>query len=229
MNRRPTIPKELVYLGDAVELLTDVKKWEWNKTNGAVVASNPEGNRLFVFPKTKIAEKNPTCSTGMRIQSYMFHRDTFNQKTAEKWLRTEGAKVPKVEVTANYLRYRQEPKSHFRFFRTGDLANDIMVTYGCPLKKWARYPNPSKAVDLYKRFNRRNPTHDDLLDVPRPSKRIGRALHIVYRSKKFGGKYKNYIHQFDNPPVVWADKTTNPKTLVIQGGKIRVTRNGIEG
>jgi hypothetical protein len=81
---------------------------------------------------------------------------------------------------------------------------------------------------LYKVFNRRE--SDELLqgNIRALKRRAGRANHVVYHSDKFG-RGRDYIHIFDNPPIVWVDKPNLPRIVGLTGGDIRITKRGIEG
>lgn len=227
MTRAPTIPQELVYLGDAVELDGDQGEWKWSKRANMIVAANVEGNRVYIFERDRPV-KNPTCHMGMRVQSFMFDRNIFDQTSAKKWLKRNGAAVPKVDATDKYLHFRQEPKSHFSFFRTGEISRGVKASFGCPMKKWSKNP---AGETLFKKFSHKSAKHADSMDVPNPKIQCGRAVHIVYSSNKTkrGGKKTGYIHQFETPPIVWVDRKKNPSVLVLTGGHIRITKDGIEG
>lgn len=56
----------------------------------------------------------------------------------------------------------------------------------------------------------------------------GKAIHIIYQSDKFGDDAK-YIHDFELAPNVYVDDLKKPSILELTGGKIRITRRGIEG
>jgi hypothetical protein len=228
------VPTTVVYLGDAVELDADTYSWMWRKNSGFVVAANQSGNTLYVFHvpktagKTETAKFNPRCGTGMRVQSYLFDRYYFNATTSKSWLRANGAKIPKVHKTDEYLRYRQEPPGHFTKtgFRTKSLTQGVKAVMGCPLKKWSE--NPSAGRRLYQKFNRRPPDKTSIVSVPDATKKMGRVHHIAYRSDKFGKK-EAYMHVFDVPPTVWTDDPEDPGVLILRGKNIRVTSRGIEG
>ena len=88
-------------------------------------------------------QKNPKkkkCTTGMRVQSYLFDRSIWTESQAKKWLRDHDAKIPKVDKTKNYYRYRQESPTHFRKkpYGTKEIGKNtgIYIVTACPLKKW---------------------------------------------------------------------------------------------
>jgi hypothetical protein len=56
---------------------------------------------------------------------------------------------------------------------------------------------------------------------------IGRLAGLVYRSSKWVGRPRTYIHVMDDPPRLVSDVTG--RRLFIVGGSYRVTRRGIEG
>lgn len=81
---------------------------------------------------------------------------------------------------------------------------------------------------LYRAFTRHSVDKTKKGTVAVPRKQVGRAIHVVYESAKFG-KTAHYIHTFDKQPIVWVDKPNLPKIMVLTGGDIRITRRGIEG
>jgi hypothetical protein len=56
---------------------------------------------------------------------------------------------------------------------------------------------------------------------------IGRLAGLVYRSSKWVGRPRTYIHFMDDPPRLVSDVTG--RRLFIVGGSYRVTARGIEG
>lgn len=60
-------------------------------------------------------------------------------------------------------------------------------------------------------------------------KASGRCLHIVYDSDKWGRTVKSYIHTFKVSPLVKVDNIDAPSFVVISGGEIRITKEGIIG
>jgi len=56
-TRTPSVPKQLVYLGRAIEVDADTGDYGWKASDGWIVASNEAGNRIIVFQEKKL---NPT-------------------------------------------------------------------------------------------------------------------------------------------------------------------------
>jgi len=223
----PRIPKTLVFLGEAIEVDADAAEWKWRKKDRFVVAASENGRQIFVFAGPEKLLKNPTCTRGTRIQSYLFDREKYTPAKATSWLKRHGLKTPRAHVTADYLHYRQEPPSHFKKsgFRTKEITGGIQAIVGCPVEKWSTNP---AAEALFKRFNHRSPTGSQAVQVPNAKQRIGRVHHIAYRSTKFG-PCQSFIHVFEKSPWVWVDSESNPRILVITGGNIKITKRGIEG
>jgi hypothetical protein len=77
--------------------------------------------------------------------------------------------------------------------------------------------------------------HDEIGDLvqikPKQMKKIGRATAIVYRSDKFSreGDFSNYIHPFENYPIVSVDDIKRPSIVALRGGRINVKKEGITG
>lgn len=98
------------------------------------------------------------------------------------------------------------------------------------VKKFRLEPqSPSKrASKLYTKFNRRYPDQCYWTSAPAATELVGRANYIVYESDKFGAK-KKYIHEFESKPKIYVDNPRKPRMLALLGGKIEITKRGIEG
>lgn len=85
----------------------------------------------------------------------------------------------------------------------------------------------SKARSLYARFTDFEAENAFSLQAESDKMtNIGKADHIVYESDKWTGRSVEYIHEFDKPPDVWANKS---KTVIALIGAIKVKREGITG
>lgn len=88
----------------------------------------------------------------------------------------------------------------------------------------------SKGMDLYEKWHEFDPESGSLVTPPRGFLFcVGRAASITYRSDKWVGKTRRYIHTFKIKPKVWVNKKIDPTLLVLTGGKIRTTKDGITG
>ena len=87
------------------------------------------------------------------------------------------------------------------------------------------------AGELYRRFTRfpvssiRRVAHGRL--IPPIVVELGRLVGLIYRSNKWVGRERNYIHYMEDPPRLVCDVAG--RRLFIVGGSYRVTRRGIEG
>lgn len=71
------------------------------------------------------------------IQSFLFDKQKWTVTSAKKWLKEHDKKVPKVDTTAEYHRFRQAPPFHFQkgTFRTisiGAASNGIKAVIAVP-------------------------------------------------------------------------------------------------
>ena len=95
----------------------------------------------------------------------------------------------------------------------------------------ASEPLVRSAAALYRQFTRmparsiERVAHGRLM--PPVVLEIGRLAGLVYRSSKWVGRPRTYIHFMDDPPRLVSDVTG--RRLFIVGGSYRVTRRGIEG
>ena len=53
-------------------------------------------------------------SSEYKVQSVLFSREHFNKKQAETWLVENGYQVKKLDISKNYLRYRQLDPSYMQ-------------------------------------------------------------------------------------------------------------------
>lgn len=90
-----------------------------------------------------------------------------------------------------------------------------------------------KAESLYKRFTNFEPAGYAKATIIRPTqnqfRNIGRVKTISYRSNKWSGKPKGYIHTFERAPSAWFNEDGGKNLLKIMGPKMRLTTRGIEG
>jgi hypothetical protein len=92
-------------------------------------------------------------------------------------------------------------------------------------------PAVHSAATLYRQFTRmparsiERVSHARLM--PPVVLEIGRLAGLVYRSSKWVGRPRTYIHFMDDPPRLVSDVTG--RRLFIVGGSYRVTARGIEG
>ena len=74
----------------------------------------------------------------MEVQSVLFNKKKYTKAQAEKWIRENGYKVKKVDITENLRRYRQlDPKLfNQNTYRMKKIkGNDLMLVVGKRLKK----------------------------------------------------------------------------------------------
>jgi len=57
------------------------------------------------------------------IQSLLFPLSDWSERSARTWAKAQGFKVPKTDVTTNYIRIRQRDPSQFSEFRTMELGD----------------------------------------------------------------------------------------------------------
>ena len=86
-----------------------------------------------------------------------------------------------------------------------------------------------RGVELYGRFQDFSPGCGTVLKTGgvESAKKIGRVSNILYSSSKWGDKNVLYIHTFKVQPIFRINERT--RCAIISGGKIRVTKRGIEG
>jgi len=84
-----------------------------------------------------------------------------------------------------------------------------------------------RTFDMF--FDRDSDSRALLSITLRALKKGSRVANITYSSDKWDTKMTTYIHMFAMPPIAWADSDTKPTQIIIEGGRIDITRRGIEG
>jgi len=144
------------------------------------------------------------------VQSILFDRSAWTVSAAKKWLTDHGYKVPAVDSTADYHRFRQAPPFQFKAgtFRTisfGKASQGIKAVIAVPRKKnpFKRSRVPRKLVCLGQCLEIEF-TDGTLYRPPRAdlcASMSGRTLWIVRRGEKekFTGSCKLYeaFHDFE--------------------------------
>lgn len=97
--------------------------------------------------------------------------------------------------------------------------------------QYPRAQRLAQACALHQRFFGRAPDRLERARVeaappPRVLVELGALRALVYRAAR-DGQARNYVHFFERPPRLLADACG--RRLFIDGGRFRVTRQGIEG
>lgn len=122
-----------------------------------------------------------------------------------------------------------------KFVLCCNVNGDKLFIYPAQKKKSAKIPETEqakKARKLFEKWSRWSASKATKATVSnRKLTRIGRAKAITYYSDKFSrsGKKAGYIHHFTTAPTVSVDSRASPAVFRLSGGKIRVTKRGIEG
>jgi len=87
---------------------------------------------------------------GSVVQTIMFSTKHFDGRQARAWLHKHGFKAPKMDKTANYMRYRQfDPKMFNKdSFRTLEFKKGLLAVVGIPKQKFARNPKRRRNSSL---------------------------------------------------------------------------------
>jgi hypothetical protein len=115
-----------------------------------------------------------------------------------------------------------------------DTAAGGPPTHGTPTRLAASGPLGAavrSAATLYQQFARMPARSIDRVAhtrlMPPVVLELGRLAGLVYRSNKWVGRPRTYIHFMDDPPRLVSDVTG--RRLFIVGGSYQVTARGIEG
>jgi len=88
----------------------------------------------------------------------------------------------------------------------------------------------SLAAKAYKRWTGLNPTKQRTARAPRSAAATaGPATYILYRSDKWDPHPVNYVHPFDAGVVAYVGPGKVPTAFMVKGGRLRLTKGGLEG
>lgn len=92
---------------------------------------------------------NKNCPVGTKIQSIIFSKDKFTEKSAKSWAESNDFKYGKVDEKLNTYRLRQNAPSEYRkgSFRTIDITDGVKAIVACPIdssKKSIKKPSFAK-------------------------------------------------------------------------------------
>jgi len=104
--RTPSIPKTIVYLGDAVELDADTYEWKWTKKHNFVVGSSTDGKRLFIFEKRKSNSDFGTGPSDFEKGEKLFQ--AFSGRNADKKTLIMVPTPKKRVGTAHHIAYKSD-------------------------------------------------------------------------------------------------------------------------
>jgi hypothetical protein len=92
-------------------------------------------------------------------------------------------------------------------------------------------PRTDGAAQTYERFHGEAAEAHRELELPDVKlQRIGRASHIAYKNKRWGGVAGRVAeHPFGPSVVVYLGTRGKRKVYVVAGGRLRMTARGIEG
>jgi hypothetical protein len=94
----------------------------------------------------------------------------------------------------------------------------------------ARIDQIERGCDLYELWSDFEARSGSVVKPPRGFLfNVDRCESIIYASDKWTGRTQKYIHEFDDPPIVWVNNKTRPTVLVLSGGNIKTTKEGITG
>ena len=64
------------------------------------------------------------------LQSILIDKSKFTLYQAKRWITMHGFKIKKVDITDRFYRFRQNPPSKYKSFRTINLSNGIKAILG---------------------------------------------------------------------------------------------------
>jgi hypothetical protein len=86
--------------------------------------------------KTKM-NKKILCPVGTEVQSLIFSKDDFTEKSAKDWAKNHDFKYGYIDEKENTYRIRQQEPSDFENMRTIEMTEGVKAVIGCPIDKYA--------------------------------------------------------------------------------------------
>ena len=110
--------------------------------------------------KTKM-NKKILCPVGTEVQSLIFSKDEFSEKSAKDWAKKHDFIYEYVDKKENTFRIRQQEPSDFNNMRTIEMTKGVKAVIGCPKKKYLDggdvYAEGGNVRSLLKRFDKEKP------------------------------------------------------------------------
>jgi hypothetical protein len=154
------------------------------------------------------------------VQTIIFDRKLWSVSAAKKWLAAHGYKVPSVDTTDAYLRFRQRPTFDFDkgSFRTKKFGEDtgIKAVIGMPRKKAAK-SNPKKVVPAPAKPKRKSPVSR----IPVTLVDIANALSVELddgREIRFKARDDFSVCCNDKGNELWILSRSGARTVEVQDG-----------
>jgi hypothetical protein len=110
--------------------------------------------------KTKM-NKKILCPVGTEVQSLIFSKDDFSEKSAKDWAKKHDFNYGYVDKKENTFRIRQQEPSDFNNMRTIEMTKGVKAVIGCPKKKYVDggdvYAEGGNVRSLLSRFDKEKP------------------------------------------------------------------------
>ena len=124
------------------EMLSRLANEHWRNA-GLDILSNPRRRRNRDTSNIRMPSSwDLPFREGSVVQTIMFSTKHFDGRQARAWLHKHGFKAPKMDKTANYMRYRQfDPKMFNKdSFRTLEFKKGLLAVVGIPKQKFVKNP-----------------------------------------------------------------------------------------
>ena len=76
------------------------------------------------------------CDVGTEVQTLIFSKDNFTEKSAKDWAKNHDFKYGYVDEKENTYRIRQQEPSDFENMRTIEMTDGVKAVIGCPVDKY---------------------------------------------------------------------------------------------
>lgn len=123
----------------------------------------------------------------------------------------------------------------YKYVLCSNVGGNQLYIYPVRKKKNVKFPETrqaKKAKALFEKWSRWSASKASKASISiKKLSRLSRATEITYYSDKFSqsGKKIGYKHKFTRPPTVSVDSRASPSIFRLSGGRIRITKRGIEG
>jgi len=112
-------------------------------------------------PKQSKMKKQLLCPVGTEVQTLIFSKDNFTEKSAKDWAKKHDFNYGYVDKKENTFRIRQQEPSDFKNMRTIEMTKGLKAVIGCPKKKYLDggdvYAEGGNVRTLLNRFDKEKP------------------------------------------------------------------------
>lgn len=137
------------------------------------------------------------CDVGTEVQTLIFSKDNFTEKSAKDWAKSHDFKYGYVDEKENTYRIRQQEPSDFENMRTIEMTDGVKAVIGCPIDKYI-YGGMIVSNDNYEFLETKHTKTGDTIYVLKIKKRLSPAEYKTVEAnvKLIRGYYSGFVKGF---------------------------------